>query len=626
MLTTDITGYAQNAKTMQVLGASAFGDTEVFLLQQILLASAVGGANPTPPSPITLWVDSVGGSDTNSGRSISAPKQTLAAALAIAGSNEFIGLKCGSFWRESLNLSNLTAPSVLPYGSGDPPRISGLNVVTGWSLVGGTTNVWTASVSHDSSQSSRMRVFENGVELARVLDQATCDSTAGSFVIQVGSDGTPWPCRIHPSDNGNPNSNGKKYEVTVRTIVVQGPVNCSISGVETDSALDNNGSVDLVSRTGGTLSSIIAANGSKHNWGMGDGTASDCFAYLADTVTAAEPSNTTIVAYLDDARGKTWVVKRCGVAGVCPGVDSDAHGINPNNFASTTAEQIWVINTGYFAGSWTNNTGSLYRGVLGPPVALGTLRMVIADILANHTPAGLSNYGNTFMTDCCILKQQSVNYNAVLQAAANTSTLLQCSNFCNTSLSAGNPTVWFNNNSASAVVSVNKSVFFYGYLHAQIPVGATYTGDYNVYVAGIPGDTTTLVSFQWHGTNIYTLAAWQAASGQDTHSVYLLRADQTSGNGNAFWLGIALGLNNGPADGDWRVNPNARTYDGSNTARIGYFADGTTPITQAGAQNHWDWNARASTSGAPTRFPTVPVDLPTARVYVKSPATWNFYP
>jgi len=625
MLTTDITGYAQNAKTMQVLGASAFGETEAFLLQQILVATAAGGATPPAPSPITLWVDSVGGSDTNSGRSISAPKQTLTAAVSIAGTNEFIGLKCGSFWRESLNLSNLTAPSVLPYGSGDPPRISGLNVVTGWSLVGGTTNVWTSSVSHDSSQSSRMRVFENGVEMVRVLDQATCDSTAGSFVIQVGSDGTPWPCRIHPSDSGNPNSNGKTYEVTVRTIVVQGPANCSISGVETDSALDNNGSVDLVSRTGGILSCNIASNGSKHNWGMGDGTASDCFAYLADTVTAAEPSNTTIIGFLNDASGKTWVVKRCGVAGVCPGVDSDAHG-SPNGFASTTAEQIWVINTGAFTGSWTNNTGTLYRGVLGPPVALGTLRMVIADILANHTPAGLSNYGSTSMTDCCILKQQSVTYNAVLQAAANTATLLQGSMFCNTSLSTGNPTVWFNNNSASAVLSVNKSVFFYGYLHTQVPVGMAYTGDYNVYVAGIPGDTTTLVSFQWHGTNISTLAAWQVASGQDAHSVYLARADQTNGNQYAFWLGVALGQNNGPADGDWRVNPNARVVYADGTQHIGTFADGTTPITQAGAQQHWDWNARAAASGPPTRFPTVPVDLPGARMYIKSPTAWNFYP
>ena len=550
----------------------------------------------------------------------------MAAALSIAGANEFFGLKCGSFWRESLNLSNLTAPSVLPYGSGDPPRISGLNVVTGWSLVGGTTNVWTASVSHDSSQSSRMRVFENGVELARVLDQATCDSTAGSFVIQVGSDGTPWPCRIHPSDNGNPNSNGKKYEVTVRTIVVQGPVNCSISGVETDSALDNNGSVDLVSRTGGTLSSIIAANGSKHNWGMGDGAASDCFAYLADTVTAAEPSNTTIIGFLNDASGKTWVVKRCGVAGVCPGTDSDAHG-SPNGFANTTAEQLWVIGTRNFTGSWNINRGSLYRGVLGPPVALGTLQMVVADILADGTPAGLSSYGATTLTDCCVIKRQNAtSYNEVFRGQnGGASVMSQCSLYADVNITTGYPVVWWNNSVSGASLTMNKCVTFNGSNLLSVPAGMSYIGDYNVWLGGEPG-TTRPVTFLWHGTYELTLAAWQAASGQDANSVYLLRADQTSGNGNAFWLGVALGLNNGPADGDWRVNPNARTYDGSNTARIGYFADGTTPITQAGAQNHWDWNARASASGAPTRFPTVPVDLPTARVYIKSPTTWNFYP
>ena len=611
------------AATKDALGGQNVAGDDSLVLKQALVVAANLIAGSTPPSPITIWVDSVGGSDSNSGRSISAPKQTLAAAVSIAGANEFFGLKCGSFWRESLNLSNLTMPSVLPYGSGDPPRVSGLNVVTGWSLVGGTTNVWAASVSQDSSQTSRMRVFENGVELARVLDQATCDITSGSFVIQVGSDGTPWPCRIHPSDNGNPNSNGKTYEVTVRTVVVQGPVNCSISGVETDSALDNNGSVDLVSRTGGTLSCIIAANGSKHNWGMGDGTASDCFAYLADTVTAAEPSNTTIIGFLNDASGKTWVVKRCGVAGICPGTDSDAHG-SPNGFASTTAEQIWVINTENFTGSWTTNRGSLYRGVLGPPVNLGSLQMVIADILATHTPAGLSSYGTTSLNDCCILKQQSTTYDEVFRPSAGQSTFTNCSLYCNTSLSAGHDSVWFNNMSASASLTMRNSVVFYAYNQMQVTAGATYIGDYNVFIAGIPDSPSWLVLFNWQGTNIGTLAAWQAASRQDANSVYLLRADQTSGNDNAFWLGVALGLNNGPADGDWRVNSNARTYDGNNTARIGYFADGTTPITQAGAQNHWDWNARAPASGPPTRFPVPPTDLPGARAYIKSPTSWVF--
>lgn len=37
---TNITGATQDAVTLQVLGADVFGDTEVFLLQQILIAVA----------------------------------------------------------------------------------------------------------------------------------------------------------------------------------------------------------------------------------------------------------------------------------------------------------------------------------------------------------------------------------------------------------------------------------------------------------------------------------------------------------------------------------------------------------------------------------------------------------
>ena len=130
-----------------------------------------------------------------------------------------------------------------------------------------------------------------------------------------------------------------------------------------------------------------------------------------------------------------------------------------------------------------------------------------------------------------------------------------------------------------------------------------------------------------------TLADWQTAtSGQDANSVYILPADQVAGGANALWLGYteAAALTDlatiGPAVGDFRINPSARVYGGDNTAYIGTYADGTTPITEAGPQLHWNWNTRAAVAGPPTRWPDVPETLAESRTYISDPAAWNFYP
>jgi len=108
-----------------------------------------------------------------------------------------------------------------------------------------------------------------------------------------------------------------------------------------------------------------------------------------------------------------------------------------------------------------------------------------------------------------------------------------------------------------------------------------YRGDYERAYSFSP-------SFYWRGGYVEPLSAWQSVSGQDAHSVYFKPEDQTSGNSHALWLGVATGTNNGPSDGDWRINPGARVYDSADAAYIGKFPDGA-PITQAGPQTHWNY-------------------------------------
>lgn len=578
-------------------------------------------ANSSLPLPFDLFVDSVAGNDSNSGTSVSSPLKTLAAALSKAFTGVRIGLANGSFWRETFDLSTVSHPVVTNYGSGSPPRISGADIISSWTKTAGKTNVYQASISQNSNSTNRLTVYEDGLLLTRVADATTCDSTAGSFVKVVGSAGTPVTIQIHTSDNSDPNSNGKTYEVTTRHSVLTGTDNSAVAGIQTEKQISNNGSTDFVNRQNVSVTRILAANGTKHNLGFGTGTVEDCIAYLADAVTAEEPGNTSFIGFVNDGSGKSFTVSRCGTIGLCPGVDWDAHG-SPIGYDSTNAIQIWAINTNNFVGSWTTNTGSFYKGVVGFPCSLGTIKKSMGDIVSTHTPSGLGQYGTTLMQDCTVIKRQSTTYDEVFRSQSGISTLSQCSLYCDT-LTTGHATVWWNNSSSSAVLTVNNSIIFNGFYLMQLTAGETYVGNYNVFFAAIPGDSSTHIHFYYQGTNIYSLSGWQTATGQDAQSVYLARADQTASNQYAFWLGVSTGANNGPKDNDWRINPNARVYSGADVAYIGTFPDGTL-ITTAGTQSHWDWNARNSASGPPTLAPNVPASLSDAQTYINSPTSWIF--
>jgi len=151
---------------------------------------------------------------------------------------------------------------------------------------------------------------------------------------------------------------------------------------------------------------------------------------------------------------------------------------------------------------------------------------------------------------------------------------------------------------------------------------ASIVADYNIFYRR----GSSVIRSSINSTLYQTLADWQAATSQDTNSVFCKSADQTSGNQYALWLGVSTAANAGPADGDFRINPGARVYNGADAPLIGTFADGVTPLTDAGIQEYWDWNARAVVTGVPTRFPTFPATVAEMRSYVNDPESWDFYP
>lgn len=100
-----------------------------------------------------FYVNSGSGSNTADGRTPDTAWQTLAKVTSSAalGPGARVGLARGGVWRETWNWPASTGTTARPvicgaYGAGPLPRITGANLVTGWSTTG-TPSVWSAAVT-----------------------------------------------------------------------------------------------------------------------------------------------------------------------------------------------------------------------------------------------------------------------------------------------------------------------------------------------------------------------------------------------------------------------------------------------------------------------------------------------
>lgn len=587
-----------------------------------------------------IYVDSVAGSDSNDGLSASAPKLTLAAAKTAAtgaGLARF-SLKRGSTWRESFGLVGFTAPSVSSYGTtGAPPIIDGADIITGWTtyLTGGFLNMYQKSVANEAGATGRLVVFENGAALTRVTSDSACASLPGSFVDPFsGGTANPVNLRIHPFGNTNPNTDGKTYEVNVRAVVFQGPSNSTITGIQTQRANNNNGSADLVSTYNGNASSGLAVWGTKHNGGIGSGVMRDYISCFADGASSAETGRIPFVAFLPALpEGNTEVAlfERCGVLGPAGGPAFYSHSTGAFSYSAVNGVQLWVIDTNDFTGAFSNLTGGYFRNVNSPPVQAGVVSKIMVSLIRNGAVVPLGDVGfPTTLTDSVFYALKRSNNTEVMRPQGP-GTITNCAFFAQLPVLNGTENVnWFVNASANQATTMTYSIMFNGANLMQVNAG-TYTGHHNIYISSNGWNMADKVNFQHSSGYKNTLSAWQSSTGQDSNSVYVERTDQAAGNANALWLAWsqAAGGTNletiGPAVGDWRINPGARVYSGANVAYTGTFPDGV-PLTNAGPQTRWDWNARASASGPPIRLPAVPVTLQECQTYILNPPAWNFYP
>lgn len=224
-----------------------------------------GGASVFTPH---FWVDSVNGDDGNDGLTEAAAFQTLGAVETAAlarGNGTRIGLVYGSSWAEELAMTidscqvRAVGDSTLPL-----PFIDCSDPAGTWTLVDAATYSYKQTVSIDLPTDGKalVSVFEDGVRMPWVASE-NVESTETSCYIPAVS-GSTIVVTIHPTGDGNPNSNGKSYRISVRShaISLNGSGNV-ISGISAARPCHNNGA--LVVYDGGLIERFKVKDAMAHH-------------------------------------------------------------------------------------------------------------------------------------------------------------------------------------------------------------------------------------------------------------------------------------------------------------------------------------------------------------------------
>jgi hypothetical protein len=582
-----------------------------------------------PAAAATWYVHSATGSDSNNGTSAATPFQTLTAAQSVLGNGDTVVILDTATYRQQATAQNTltTAATIGTRTATAQTTIDGSNGLSGtWTQ--GTGNVWYLSYAAPPGYNavefpySRVLCQCAGQGLYDVLAQNTSYTSAqaqAQVALIPGSfywDNAANIIYVQTPTSGNPNSDGNTYTATYRQWAFQGQsltdVDCTCAGDEHTASV------------GGPVTRCVFEQTPDHACYTGVSSAfTDCF--------FINMSGNALVTYAGSLTGVTLTLNRCDFDAalgcwVAPGNPnlSSASYYNANEalYAHSAAPQTsmdslsvdqcafrnWAttgnpqINALTVTNSYFDTYGSPIQGVAcGTPGIfsytriLGKRRVGIDGILT----AGVN--GATWnLTDCAFhdntgytildMKHSITTVTANLQGVAL---------WCDT---AGGYLI----NLPGGTVTMQKCILggSANITDAGFTAGTTITSDYNVF-ACVSG--ASYVNVNEGGTGYSSLSAWNAASGQDAHSVVLHGADQTAGTlgspSHAFWYGVAYGIDSGPASGDFRVNPSAYLYDINATQRTGLFGDGTTAITAAGPQTHWDWGVHAVKSGPPSAWP-----------------------
>lgn len=566
-----------------------------------------GGGVVLPPNK---FVDSVSGSDANDGLTALTAKQTIAGLSAILVANDRVGMARGSYWHETLTITNKDDVSITAYGSGSPPRLDGAGpVAETWSQHDAVTypNTWRISVTQSwNVNQARMMIWEDGVMLKRVASIALVNAEAGTYYspsdnafVGVGSNFI----YVRTSDTGNPNTNGKLYERTKLLYVLNGSFgaadNQSVKGIECCRQGHNDGALTLGKSS--TLDGVLVYDGHKHNALQESGVCKN-----SAFINAQPEINYLHVFYSQTANALSAVYDNvCFVGQENGGIGTNGlfnHDDSGSAHASLTLTNAVFANVLAAVASTATDVSARGVYVENCDAAFNSFYVPGQATLTHWLINGQAGY-NSFDSAGGRLVEQA----AVYKTAAT---------FIRTSAAFGDiflnqSTVRFNPQSTSSVFRRTAGSGTFKMKRCLIIVDSTgYAGgslvlnadpsyfseiDENVYF--IYGASKSNLRFGVSST----IAQWKAL-GFDANSLFLDTSD----------ISLA-GLIENPAAGDFRLK-----------SGLSFQLLNGVSIYQVGVTERWDFHAKQAVAGAPQKWPTIPKTRAQGRTWVSDPAAWDY--
>ena len=206
--------------------------------------NAVWMGDTVPAVDVFDYYISNEGSNTNSGRSSASPKPSIESVsklindYAASNNKASLGLQASSYFREQFNVSgnNIRVSSFGLLSGAKSAQLNGMEKVTDWHATAGKTNVYEYAVTHSVEFASNyyncLLVAEidtlseklypvSAVKYLRFVPTLDlCESSPGSFFMGVVNQ-NPIAVYIHPTE-GTPGKNKFRYEVVKRPYTIYG--------------------------------------------------------------------------------------------------------------------------------------------------------------------------------------------------------------------------------------------------------------------------------------------------------------------------------------------------------------------------------------------------------------------
>jgi hypothetical protein len=533
-------------------------------------ATVLNSATPIT-TPAEYWVDSISGSDANTGLSAGAAFQTLTKLRTISlGSGMTVHLKRNSLWygvaadgARILDYSTVPNLTFTAYGGGQAPIVDGSAIAANASFTlyaGALYSISWANGLGSATPPLGLRVWENSGNGFRELVAQTSianaqATTCSSYGVTPANPATVY---VHACDDSSVITNGYTYEITVNDFGIQQGDNGVLEGIH----LRFFGAGYAVSSGDYQYwKDDIFESGQTHSVFVASGTVDHCLFWKTDSAVATSQ----FVAYTATGAGRKLIVRDSTFIGGDPwNPDSTtlassafyAHTGANDQFNSITIDNCKFLNfaagIGGAAKDWvfTNNVVKRFASAAFWPSGQAgwTTNITFANnfidasnptgpvgaqaLRLGTSPSGkLLAYGNVIILQipsygAIYVDSSSTSY--VVTAQNNTFIFTNHSSGATSAIDAQAGTLTFNNN---VVNGANYPV--------NAGVAVSLTADYNIYHSRGWNDGAT---FTAGGSNYATFALYAAGTGQDAHGSVVdpnVQYDSRTGSTSVPRYGIA---------------------------------------------------------------------------------------